>query len=102
MLRRKRLAVDLVGEEHLGPERLVEREASLVRVLELALDAAVEPREEHLDGAVLDAGLLEQRRERRPRPLGVADRLLEPGLAQRARVRAGRGRCRRTRACRRG
>ena len=83
MLRRKRLPVDLVGEEQLGPERLLERQAALVRVLELALDAAVEAREENLDGAVADPALLEQRRERRPRPLGVADRLLEPRLAQR-------------------
>ena len=83
MLRGKRLPVDLVGEEHLGPERLVERQAALVGVLDLALDAAVEAGEEHLDGAVLDAGFLEQRRERRAGPLGVADRLLEPRLAQR-------------------
>ena len=85
MLRRERLAVDLVGEEHLGTARLVERKAPLVRVLDLALDAAVEAGEEHLDGAVLDPGFLEQRRERRARPLRVADRLVDPRLAERAR-----------------
>ena len=37
----------------------------------------------------LDSGLLEQRRERRARPLGVADRLFEPRLAEGARREAG-------------
>ena len=44
VLRGERLAVDLVGEEHLRPERFVDREAPLVRVLDVALDASVEPR----------------------------------------------------------
>ena len=43
MLRRERLPVHLVDEEHLGPERLVQRQAALVVVLDLALDAAVLP-----------------------------------------------------------
>jgi hypothetical protein len=84
VLRRERLAVDLVGEEHLRPARLVEREAPLVRVLDLALEPAVEAGEEHLDGAVLDPGLLEERRERRSCPLCVPDRFVEPRLAERA------------------
>ena len=58
-------------------------------MLDVALDASVEPREEDLDGVVLDPCFFEQRRERRARPLGVADRLFEPRLAQRAGREAG-------------
>ena len=73
VLRRKRLPVDLVGEEDLVALRLGDREAPLVGVLDVALDAAVEPAEDDLLRLRGEAGLLEERRERRARPLGRAD-----------------------------
>ena len=48
VLRRKRHAVDLVRQERVAGEHLVEREAALVGLLLPALDAAVEPGEEHI------------------------------------------------------
>ena len=44
VLRRQRRAVHLVGEQHLVAQRLVERQAALVVLLDAALDAAVERR----------------------------------------------------------
>ena len=44
VLRRQRLAVHRVGEQHLVAQRIVEREAALVDMLDAALDAAVERR----------------------------------------------------------
>ena len=86
MLREQRPAVHPVGEEDVVAERLVERKAALVLLLLAALDAAVEPAEDHLDGVVVEPGLGEDRRERRPRPGTGADRLGEPRLADRPRV----------------
>ena len=88
MLGQERRAVHLVGEQDVVAERLLEREAAL-EVLRLAgLYPAVEPGEDDLDGVVERPGLGEDRRERRPAPGGGADRLVQPGLAERA--RAGR------------
>ena len=61
MLRRKRLAVDLVREERVAVEKLVDRQAPLVRLLLLAVDAAIEAGEERFDRAIPDTRLLEQR-----------------------------------------
>src|SRR6185312_17497284 len=83
VLGRKRLPIDLVGEKDLVALRLGDRKAPLVGVLEVALDAAVEAAEDDLLRLGGEAGLLEERRERRAGPLGGADGALEPGLAQR-------------------
>ena len=57
------MPVDLVGEEHLVTLGLGDREASFVGVLEVALDAAVEPAEDDLLRLRGETGLLEERRE---------------------------------------
>ena len=74
MLRRERRAVHPRGEQEVGPQRLVEREAALVVLLLAALQAVVEPLERDVDGAGLEARLLQQGRERRPGPPRRADR----------------------------
>ena len=85
MLRRERLAVDRVCEQDLVAHRVLQRQAPLVRVLDVALDPAVEAGENDLARRRGHACLLEDRRERRARPLGGADRLAQPRLAERAR-----------------
>ena len=50
MLRRQRLAVDLVGEERVAGEKHVDGEAPLVGLLLAAVDAAIEAGEERFDG----------------------------------------------------
>ena len=70
-LRRKRLPVELVGEEDPVALRLGDREAALVGVLEVALEAAVEPAEDDLRRLRGEACLLEERRERRLPLAGV-------------------------------
>ncbi len=72
MLGRERDVVHLVGEEHVVATRLGEREAARVELLLPALDAAIEPLEEHLDDAVAQAGFLEQRPERDTLPARVS------------------------------
>jgi len=89
VLRRERLAVHGVHEQHVVAERLVERQAALVVLLDPALDAVVSTSERHLDSVVMDACLTQQRRQRRARPVSRADRLVEPGLADRARSEPG-------------
>ncbi len=64
MLRRERHPVHLVGEHAAGVERLGERQAPLVPLLDPALHAAVEPGEDDVDRAGRRARLLEQRCER--------------------------------------
>ena len=86
VLRRQRRAVHLVGQEHVVPQRLVQREAALEPLLLPALDAAVEPGEEHLDRSLAHPRLFEQRSQRGAGPAGGADRLQEPRLADRARI----------------
>ena len=86
MLRRQRLAVHLVGEQHLVAERLLERQRRWKACSTSALDAAVEPGEEHLDRAVRDADLVEQRPQRRAGPTSGADGLEQPRLADRSRL----------------
>jgi hypothetical protein len=85
VLRRERAAVDLVSEQHLVAKRVGERQASFVQMLDVVLDAAIEPGEDDLDTPVEHSGLLEDRGERRARPFSGADGLREPRLADRAR-----------------
>src|SRR4029450_10568651 len=63
-----------------------DREAALVGVLEVVLDAAVEPAEDDLLRLRGNTCLLEERPKRSTRPLGGADGTLEPGLADRPRL----------------
>ena len=86
MLRRKRHAVDLVCEERVSFEQRADGKAPLVCLLLPALDAAVEPGEQHVDRALPDACLLQERRDRRAAPARRAHRLEEPGLADDARL----------------
>ena len=86
MLRRQRRAVHLVREQDLVAQCLLERNRALESLLLPALDPAVEPGEQHLDGAPGQPGLLEQRPERRTRPARCPDRLREPRLADRPRL----------------
>ena len=82
MLRRQRLAVDLVGEQHVVAQCLVEREAPLVVLLDAAFEPVVDPGEHHLDGVVVEARLLEQGAERDAAPAGGPDGLEQPRLAE--------------------
>src|ERR1051325_6687462 len=91
VLRRERLAVHLVGEQQVVAERFPEREAALVALLDVAVDAPVEAGEEHLDGPLPNARLFEQRPQRGAGPARGADGLEQPGLAHGARIEAGAG-----------
>ncbi len=86
MLRRQRLAVDLVREERVAAQKLVERQAPLVRLLLAAVDAAIEPGEERFDRAVPDTRLLEHRRDRDASPARRSDGFEEPGLTEDVRL----------------
>ena len=85
MRRRQRLAVHRVGEQDVAGDRLLDREAALVVLLDALIDAAVARGEEQLDGVVEQPGVLEDAAQRRPGPLGAADRLVVPGRRDRAR-----------------
>ncbi len=85
VLRRQRLAVHLVGEEQVRSARLGERESALVVLLDVALDAVIQPGERDVDGASQGFRLRQQRRERGPGPRRGSDRAAQPGLADRAR-----------------
>src|SRR5207302_4841307 len=84
MLGRQGLSVDRVNQQHVILHRIWQREASLVKLIDPALHAAVQPREDNFGAALLQARLLEDRREGRSGPLGGAHRFSEPRLAQRA------------------
>jgi len=88
VLRRQRLAVDRIHEEHLFAHRFGQGKASLIKLVDAALNAPIEPGEHDLGGAVHKAGLIQHRSEGGPRPLRRADRLAEPRLAQRPRHQA--------------
>ena len=87
MLGRQRRAVHLVGQQ--GLAGVPERQRALVGLGPAALQSAVEAGEQRLHRAVAHAGLFEQRRQRGAAPLGGADRLRQPGLADRARLEEG-------------
>jgi len=89
VLRLERPAVHLVGEEDLRAAGVDDREAALVVLLNVALEAVVEAGEHHLERVVLESRHLEQRRQRRARPLGGPDGLEQPGLAHRTRMQPG-------------
>src|SRR5581483_7722391 len=72
-----------------GVERDRERKAPLERLLLAVLDARVETREEHLDGPVAHAGALEHVAQANAAPAARADGLVEPRLADRARLEPG-------------
>ncbi len=61
VLRRERLPVDLVCEQDLVAAAIGEREAALVLLLDIALDAAVHPGEHHVARLRQRLGLVEQR-----------------------------------------
>src|SRR5205809_398004 len=77
VLGQERTAIHPVGEQHLVAERFLEREAALEDLRLAGLEAAIEPGEDDLDRAFLRPRLGEERRERRPRPRGGADRFGE-------------------------
>src|SRR5256885_10045583 len=85
VLRREWLAVDRIGEEDLVALCLRQAQASLVVLLDPTLDTAIQAGEDDLGGPLERPGLVEQRSQRRARPLGGPDRLEEPWLAERAR-----------------
>ncbi|HWC39251.1 MAG TPA: hypothetical protein VG476_12010, partial [Acidimicrobiales bacterium] len=84
MLWRQWRTVERVGEDHLVPPRLVEGEAALVVLVDPALDTPVGTGEDHVRGAGQRFGLVQEGAEGRAMPLGRADRLQEPRLAERA------------------
>ena len=86
MLRWERRTVQLVREDASGVPGRVERQAPLVALLDLALDAAVETREDDLDGPLRRDGRVEQGREGDAAPEPRADRLRQPRLADRPRL----------------
>ncbi len=86
MLRRQRLAVDLVREERVAAEKLVERQAPLVHLLLPAVDAAIEAGEERFDRAVPDTRVLEHRGDADASPARGSDGFEEPGLAEDVRL----------------
>src|SRR5260370_22774430 len=81
MLRRQRLSVDRVGEEHLVAIGLGKREAALVLLLDVALNAAIHAREHHGAAGVHRLGFVEQRIERGAGPLRSAHGFSQPWLA---------------------
>src|SRR3954447_3428902 len=84
VLRRERLPVHLVRQQHLLAERRVQRKAALVHLPLATLDAAVESAKHDLTCAVAHSGFVEQRPERHPGPVGGPDGFDQPGLAQRS------------------
>src|SRR5581483_648428 len=86
VLRRKRRAVQVVGEQDVLPKGLVERQAPFVRLLDAAIDAPVGAGEEHLLRPLGNTRLDEQRAQRNAGPLPGPDRLGAPRLAHRSRV----------------
>jgi hypothetical protein len=71
-------AVHLPAQQDVVLARLVEREAAGVVLLDAALDAVVGAGEDDADGSGADAGLVEERGERRAGPFRRADRFVEP------------------------
>ncbi len=86
MLRRERRPVQLIGENAPRARRLVEREAPLVALLDLALHAPIEPGEDDIDRRASRNRLREQRRELDSPPQPRPDRPGQPRLADRPRL----------------
>ena len=61
VLRLQRPAVHLVGQQDLGPAGVDDREAALVVLLDVALQAVIEAGEHHLARIVLETRRLQQR-----------------------------------------
>ena len=86
VLRRERGTVHLVCEEDLGPVRVEERKAALVRLLDASFQSLVETGEHELDRVIRHAGLRQQAAQRRPSPVRGAHGLLQPRLADDVRL----------------
>ena len=86
MLRRQGRAVHLVREDGARLERLSERQAPLVPLLDASLDTTIERREDDVHGVGRRGGFLEQIGERHPRPASRPDRLHQPRLADGSRL----------------
>ena len=86
MLRWKRNAVDLVGQERVALEELSDRKAALVRLLLLTLDTAIESGEHRFDRVVAHTGFVEQVGYTHPAPPSGSDGFEEPGLAHDVRL----------------
>src|SRR4051794_39997542 len=83
--RRKRLSVHRVREEGVAGQRVGDRQAALVVVLDALVEPAVRAGEHDLDRVVEQSRLLEHAPQQRARPLGAPDRLLVPRSRDRPR-----------------
>jgi hypothetical protein len=83
VLGRKGRAVQLVHEHDLVAKRLREGETPFEALFDVAFDAAVETREEHLDGVVERARFLEEWAEWRAAPFARSDGFKNPRHARR-------------------
>src|SRR5258708_9955603 len=83
MLRGQRLPVHGVREKDFVPATFCNREASLVLLLDIALDASIESCEHNVGGVVQWLGLVPQRPPKGSCPFGRSDRLPQPGLSER-------------------
>ena len=86
MLRWQRNAVHLVRQEGIARHDLVDWKAPFVRLFLPTLHAAVEPCEQHLDGAVLHAGFFQQRGNGDTAPARRPDSLEQPRLTDDVRL----------------
>src|SRR5260370_26497033 len=84
MLRGQWLPVHGVREQDFIPATFGNRKASLVLLLDIALDASIESGEYHIGGVVQGLGLVPQRPQPGSCPFVRSDCLLQPGLAERA------------------
>ena len=82
-------AIHAVHEQHVVTQCVGQRQAAPVVLLDSPLESVVSSGESHVDGAVPDACLTQQRRQRGACPLGRADGLVEPRLADWARGEPG-------------
>src|SRR3954470_1068884 len=83
--RRERLSVHRVREEGVAGQRVGDRQAALVVVLDALVEPAVGAGEDDLDRVVEQPRLLEDAPQRRAGPLGAPDRLLVPRSRDRPR-----------------
>src|SRR6202035_4154639 len=86
---RQRLSVDRIGEKDLIAGGFRQGQAALVLLLDATLDPPIQPGEPDINGAVQRSRGLQQRPQRRPRPLRGPDSLEQPWLAERARRKVG-------------
>ena len=105
MLRQQRLAVHGPDQQHVVAQGHVAAQAAAEGMLVAAVKTAIGTDERNLDGVVAQAGEFQNVPQRGAGPLGVADRLADPGHARIARAhcaasvagaleRDGKGACR--------